>query len=98
MSSRSSSVESTRLDGNAAAGLLSEIFATEPTVGVSTCAGCGATGLMGALLVYATGMGMVMRCPGCDAVVLRVARTGSQLWLDASGARCIAFTIPESVA
>jgi Family of unknown function (DUF6510) len=83
------SSEPLRLDGNAAAGLLSEIFASEPTVALSTCAGCGATAMMGALLVYAHAMGTVMRCPACDGVVLRVARTRTQLWLDASGARCI---------
>lgn len=83
------SAEPLRLDGNAAAGILGEIFATEPTVAQATCAGCGATGMMATLLVYAHGMGTVMRCPHCDAVVLRIGRTASSLWLDATGARCI---------
>jgi hypothetical protein len=34
-------------------------------------------------------MGMVVRCPSCDAVVLRVARTRTRLWLDAMGARLV---------
>jgi hypothetical protein len=34
-------------------------------------------------------MGTVMRCPSCDAVVLRVARTRTQLWLDLTGAKLI---------
>jgi hypothetical protein len=89
--------ESLRLDGNAAAGILSEIFASEPTVAVSTCAGCGATGMMGALLVYAHGMGTVMRCPNCDAIVLRVARTRTQVWLDVSGAKSIVFASPDGL-
>jgi hypothetical protein len=81
--------EPLRLDGNAAAGMLSEVFVSEPTVALSTCAGCGATARLGALLVYAHGMGTVMRCPGCDGIILRVARAGGQLWLDATGAKCI---------
>ena len=86
-----------RLDGNAAAGTLSEIFIPDLTAAHATCAGCGATGAVGALLVYAHGMGTVIRCPGCDGVVLCVTRTATQLWLDPSGARRIviaAATLP----
>ena len=43
----------------------------------------------GALLLYAHGMGTVMRCPGCDAVVLRIARTRTQLWFDLTGAKLV---------
>jgi hypothetical protein len=32
-------------------------------------------------------MGVVVRCPGCDAVVLRVVRTPTKVWLDLTGAR-----------
>jgi hypothetical protein len=85
----STASEPLRLDGNAAAGILGEIFATEPTVAFSTCAACGATSMIGALLVYAHGMGTVIRCTRCEGVVLRIARVGRQLWLDASGAKCI---------
>jgi hypothetical protein len=86
-----------RLDGNAAAGILSEIFIPDLTAARATCAACGASGAVGALLVYAHGMGTVMRCPGCNAVVLCVTRTATQLWLDPTGARRIviaAATLP----
>ena len=78
-----------RLDGNAAAGILSEIFVPDLTTARATCAGCGATRAVGALLVYAHGMGTVMRCPSCDGVVLCVTRTATQVWLDPTGARRI---------
>src|SRR5438128_3319585 len=81
--------EAMRLDGNAAAGLLSEVFVPEVTTARATCANCGTIRALGALLVYAHGMGMVVRCPSCDAVVLRVARTRTRLWLDAMGARLV---------
>ena len=81
--------EAVRLDGNAAAGILSELFVPDLTTARATCANCGAIRELGALFVYAHGMGTVMRCPSCDAVVLRVARTRTQLWLDLTGARLV---------
>ncbi|HET9986073.1 MAG TPA: DUF6510 family protein [Longimicrobiales bacterium] len=81
--------EALRLDGNAAAGILSEVFVPDITTACATCANCGAIWEMGALPVYAHGMGTVMRCPTCDAVILRVARTRTRLWLDARGARLV---------
>lgn len=81
--------EAERLDGNAAAGILSEVFVPDLTTARARCANCGTIRALGALLVYAHGMGTVMRCPSCDAVVLRVARTRAQLWLDLTGARLV---------
>jgi hypothetical protein len=84
-----------RLDGNAAAGILSELFVPELTAARVTCAGCGANGAVGALLVYAHGMGTVMRCPSCDGVVLCVTRTATQVWLDPTGARRIVIAAAQ---
>jgi hypothetical protein len=78
-----------RLDGNAAAGMLSEVFVHDLTSARTTCATCGAVRSVGALLVYAHGMGMVMRCPGCNSVVMRIAQTPGRLLLDATGARLV---------
>jgi hypothetical protein len=78
-----------RLDGNAAAGLLREIFAVDLTAARARCAHCGAMQAVGALLVYAHGMGTVMRCPSCEGIIMRVARTRTQMWLDSTGARHI---------
>jgi uncharacterized protein DUF6510 len=78
-----------RLDGNAAAGILSEIFVSDVTTALATCANCGANGALGTLVVYAHGMGTVIRCPQCDAVVLRIARTRSHLSLDMTGAKVV---------
>ena len=82
-----------RMDGNAAAGMLSELFVPDLTVARAKCAGCGATRTIGVLHVYAHGMGTVMRCPGCDGVVLRIARTPTHFWLDATGATSIAVSV-----
>jgi LSD1 subclass zinc finger protein len=81
-----------RLDGNAAAGILSEIFVPDLTAALATCGQCGATQAVGALLVYAHGMGTVVRCASCDAVVLCVTRTPTRVWLDPTGVRRIMMT------
>lgn len=80
-----------RLDGNAAAGLLSEIFASDITLARATCLGCGLTDSIGHLPLYAQEMGAVLRCRGCECVVLRVVRTPTAVWLDATGSRVIAI-------
>jgi uncharacterized protein DUF6510 len=79
----------TRLDGNAAAGILSELFVPDLTTARATCIGCGANRPLGALMVYASDMGTVMRCPTCDAVLLRIARMPTRLCLDLTGAKLI---------
>lgn len=86
--------EEMRLDGNAAGGILRDVFTHEMTAALATCAGCRATGPVGALLEYGHDMGVVLRCPGCDAPVLRIVRTRGTLRLDPSGV--LLLTIPES--
>ena len=89
-------IEEMRLDGNAAGGILRGVFTHEMTTAVATCAGCGTTSPMGALLDYAHGMGVVLRCPTCDVPVLRIARTPGLYRLDLSG--MLRLTIPEGVS
>jgi predicted RNA-binding Zn-ribbon protein involved in translation (DUF1610 family) len=74
-----------RLDGNAAAGLLSEAFGPEATGAVARCGGCGAEGPVGTLLVYAPVMGMVFHCPGCEQVMIRIAHMRQEVVLDMRG-------------
>ncbi len=78
-----------KLDGNALGGLLGEIFVSEMTVARSTCAACGAVREVGALAVYAQAPGTVVRCPGCDAVLLRIARGEGRIWLELRGVSCL---------
>ncbi len=92
---RKSGDDAPRLDGNAAAGILSELFVPDLTAARARCAGCGKMRTIGVLLVYAHGMGTVMRCPGCDGVVLRIARTPTHVWLDASGATTIVIAAEQ---
>ena len=72
-------------DGNALAGTLSEVFAVDVTAAMARCAGCGGTGPVAALRVYAHSPGFVARCAGCDHVVLRLVRAEDSVWLDFRG-------------
>ena len=51
------------LDGNAIGGLLQEVFVEEMTTARTTCGSCGAVREVGALHVFTTAPGMVVRCP-----------------------------------
>ena len=88
--------EELRLDGNAAGGMLREVFAQDMTAALGTCAGCGTTGAMGSLLEYGHGMGIVLRCPTCDTSVLRMVRLPGHLRVDFSGV--LFLTIAESAS
>jgi hypothetical protein len=78
-----------KLDGNAAAGILQEIFPFDMTLVQATCTGCGATDVIGALAAYIHGMGTVVRCPSCDTALIRVAQTRGRYWLDMRGVRVL---------
>ena len=78
-----------KLDGNAAGGILQEIFPFEMTLVQASCTGCGATNAIGALAVYMHGMGTVLRCPSCESVLIRVAQTRGRYWLDMRGVRVL---------
>ncbi|MGH2559710.1 MAG: DUF6510 family protein [Thermomicrobiales bacterium] len=78
-----------RLDGNAAAALLAEIFAFDVTTAQAVCDGCGAVGPVGSLAAYGLTMGAILRCPGCDTALFRVSRIATGYWLDLRGVRVL---------
>ena len=83
-----------KLDGNAIGGLLMEIFAMEMTTAETTCGGCGAVHLMGRVDVYLHAPGVVVRCPGCEQVLMRIVRGRGRCWVDLRGTRCLEFADP----
>jgi hypothetical protein len=64
------------LDGNAAAGLLAEVFGGDMTSATETCAHCGSAAAIAAARVYTAGPGTVLRCPHCDDILMSIAWTG----------------------
>jgi hypothetical protein len=78
-----------RLDGNAAAGALQDLFVFEVTAARGRCEGCGAVEPIGALTVYMHGPGMVFRCPHCEAVMIRLVEAPDGYRVDLRGIRCL---------
>jgi hypothetical protein len=79
------------LDGNAAAGLLQEIFVLEITAAQIQCEACGSTGAIGSMRLYAAPMGAVLRCNHCGALLMSAVHTPHGHWLEMKGARCLRF-------
>ena len=77
-----------RLDGNAAAGFLEEVFTFEITTARAACVQCGAAGEVGAQMAYVTEIGTVLRCSSCDNPLIRIVRQNEappRYWLDLKG-------------
>lgn len=79
------------LDGNAVAGLLHEIFTVEMTASLAECANCGRQGEPGSLQAFTRSPGVVLRCPACREVVLRIVETPDAFYLEARGARYLSL-------
>jgi hypothetical protein len=62
------------LDGNAIGGELLAVFGREMTAAAGTCTSCHAASVVAELRVYASGPGIVARCPGCGGVVMVLTR------------------------
>ena len=77
------------LDGNAAAGMLQAIFPFDMTLAQVTCESCRATNAIGATAAYMHGMGTVIRCPSCDAALIRIAQVKERYLLDMRGVRVL---------
>ncbi len=79
------SAHSDYLDGNAAAGELSEIFAMDITTAQGQCTHCGATKRFAEAHLYMQAPGLVARCAVCEHVLLRLMRDGQRILLDVRG-------------
>ena len=73
------------LDGNAIGGLLRDVFGTEMTAAIGTCASCGATGPVAETLVYLHAPGTVVRCRNCTGLLMAFVRVRETTCVDLSG-------------
>ena len=78
-----------RLDGNAAGGLLNEIFPFEMTTAEGTCRGCGRIRPLGELMLYRHGMGEILRCAVCHTALIRITHIRECYRIDLSGMSCL---------
>lgn len=74
-----------RLDGNAVSGLLGEIFGREMSTVRVVCAGCAAVKPIAALMVHRHGMGTILRCEGCDEMIMCITLIYGKYRLSCSG-------------
>jgi uncharacterized protein DUF6510 len=77
------------IDGNAAAGELSAIFAMEVTIAKAQCAHCGAIKRFAEAHLYMQAPGVVARCAVCEHVILRFVKVRQRAFLDLRGMTCL---------
>jgi Family of unknown function (DUF6510) len=87
--------EAMRLDGNAMAGELRQVFVREMTSARIACTSCGKVEPVGAEHVYMQGPGIVMRCCHCDGALLVVTPAGGRYVLGFRGAGWLEFAETE---
>ncbi len=69
------------LDGNAAAGVLGEVFAVEMTTATMMC---------GSLF---RGAGIVLRCPQCDNALVKIVEGNGRMWFDFGGMQSLEIAL-----
>ena len=75
------------VDGNAIGGRLASIFAVDVTASPGECATCHTVSLLGMMRAYVRGPGIVLRCPACAEVVVRIVETPTATLVDVSGVK-----------
>lgn len=76
------------LDGNALAGALSQVFVSDVTMARVTCAACAEVQSLAAARLYRAA-GEVLRCSGCDGVLLRLVTAPDRIYLELTGIRSL---------
>jgi Family of unknown function (DUF6510) len=82
------------VDGNAAGGLLRQLFTFDVTVARIVCSGCTSSHPLAALRLYGQPMGSILRCPDCHAVLIRVVAHEPEYWLDMRGVESLRVSLP----
>jgi hypothetical protein len=85
-----------RLDGNAAAAMLREVFTYDLTTALTACVSCGSVAQMGSQHVYMYHLspGAVLRCSRCEEVLMVFVHGGGRYRLGLRGLTWL--EIPES--
>ena len=73
------------LDGNSIGGLLLDVFGTDMTAALTTCATCGAVAPVAETVVYLRVPGTVMRCRTCSSVLMVFVKVRETTCVDLRG-------------
>ena len=87
-----------KLDGNAMAGVLQELFVDDVTAARGKCASCGAVGDVGEqhLYMYPTSPGAVLRCATCENVLVVVVHAKERVRFALSGLTWVEIPPPAT--
>jgi hypothetical protein len=87
-----------RLDGNAAAGILREVFVQELSAARGACGSCGTVAQMGSqhLYMYPLSPGAVLRCHSCQNILMVVVHAAGRYRLGMQGLTWL--EIPDSLS
>jgi hypothetical protein len=84
----------TRLDGNAVAGELREVFAVDLTTATCHCAYCGNVASFPESRVYGTQPGVIVRCNNCERPMMRFVTSPARAWIDLRGLQVLELSTP----
>lgn len=82
------------VDGNDIAGPARELFAVDLTVARGKCVNCGREAMVAEAHVYNRAPGLVVRCSGCESVLMRLVRAPDRVWLDLRGLAYLEIPMP----
>ncbi len=87
-----------KLDGNAMAGLLQELFVDDVTAARGACASCGTIADMGKqhAFMYPTSPGAVLRCGACESVLMVIVHTRAAVRIGFQGLAWIEVSQPPT--
>lgn len=87
-----------KLDGNAMAGLLQELFVEDITAARGSCASCGTVADFGEqhAFMFPLSPGAVLRCVGCESVLMVVVRTRTSVRVGFQGLAWIEVSQPPT--
>ena len=74
------------VDGNALAGVLSELFRFDVTMARMRCASCGDLAVLARAMVYGGEQGLVVRCGACGDALMVVVPMGDRTRIQLRGA------------
>lgn len=74
------------VDGNAVGGILARVFGADVTASHGQCSTCRTVSMVGTMRAYTRGPGIVLRCPACAEVILRIVETPGGTLVDVRGA------------
>ena len=74
-----------RLDGNAIAAAMVDVFGEDMTTITGTCAWCGDVSQLAEAIVYLPAPGIVARCPRCEGIWMVIVQRRGISCVDLSG-------------